>query len=69
MLVILEIVTDHGWCHMPDLEYLALAGTVEEIDEELLEIVRSLRDSQRISQLKIGGRVARVWGNTALCML
>lgn len=66
MIVILEISTDHGYYHAPELEYVAVAGSVEEIDKELLEIVRSLRESQRISQLKIGGTVVRVWGTPCI---
>lgn len=68
MVAIIEIYQDNGWCHVPDFSYIALTGSLKEMDAEALKIVKSLGNSEHIYQVAVGERRVEAFTDTRLCM-
>lgn len=64
MVALVEVYTDWGPVHMPDLKYIAIGGSVEKIDSRLMKIIEDLRENESIFAVKVGSTSTQMWVDT-----
>lgn len=64
MVALVEVYVDNGPVHTPDLKYIAIGGSVEEIDSRLMEIIEGLHESEHIFSVVVGSTSTEMWVDT-----